>query len=167
MVSLALFDVVKSRLGEDYLSIKWPNDLWFKDKKLAGVLVQNRIIGNQFDFSVVGVGLNVNQKNFYSDAPNPASLIHFSGKEESLPTLLEEILNRLDFYYEKLKTDIHALENIYLRCLYRINKWAEYEGAAGRFTAKITGVDSFGQLLLTDRHGDLRVYGFKEIEYLT
>ncbi len=167
MVSLALFDVVEKRLGCENLYVKWPNDLYYLDKKMAGILIQNRIKGDQLDFTVIGVGLNVNQKEFYSDAPNPGSMIHFSGKEESLPTLLEEILNGLDFYYEKLKTDIHSLKTIYLQRLYRIGEWAEYEDAAGRFTAKITGVDSFGRLLLTDRQGDLRVYGFKEIEYLT
>ncbi len=166
MVSLALFDVVKLRLGNKNLSLKWPNDLYFQDKKMAGILIQNRIKGDQLDFSVIGVGLNVNQKEFHSDAPNPASLIHFSGKEEKLSLLLDEIIKRLKFYYEKLKSDINSLKTIYLQRLYRINEWAEYEDSAGRFTAKITGVDSFGRLLLTDRQGDLRVYGFKEIEYL-
>ncbi len=166
MVSLALFDVVGHRLGIENLSIKWPNDLWFKDKKLAGVLVQNRIKGNQLDFSVIGVGLNVNQKKFFSDAPNPASLIQFSGKEENLINLLAELLERLENYYERLKTNIKSLENLYLQKLYHIDNWAWYCDEAGLFTAKITGVDRYGRLLMTDRQGGLRVYGFKEVTFL-
>ncbi len=166
MVSLALFEVVEHRLGAEHLSIKWPNDLWFKDKKLAGVLVQNRIKGNQLDFSVIGVGLNVNQKKFLSDAPNPASLLHFTGKEENLPGLLDEILKQLGYYYDKIETDIKSLEDLYLQKLYRIDEWGEYCDEAGVFTAKITGIDQYGRLLMTDRQGNLRVYGFKEVTFL-
>jgi BirA family biotin operon repressor/biotin-[acetyl-CoA-carboxylase] ligase len=166
MVSLALFEVVERRLGSEHLSIKWPNDLWFKGKKLAGVLVQNRIKGNQLDYSVIGVGLNVNQKDFRSDAPNPASLIHFSGKEENLPGLLDEILKQLGYYYERVKMDIKSFEDLYLQKLYRIGEWGEYRDEAGNFTAKITGIDRYGRLLMTDRQGNLRVYGFKEVIFL-
>jgi len=165
MISLALFDVVERGLGSENLSIKWPNDLWFKDKKLAGVLVQNRIKGNQLDFSVIGVGLNVNQEKFLSDAPNPASMIHFSQKEENPAVLLDEILKRLENYYEKLKTDIKSLENLYRQKLYHMGEWAEYSDEAGNFTAKITGIDQYGRLLMTDRQGNLRVYGFKEVAF--
>lgn len=166
MISLALFDVIERRLGSGHLSIKWPNDLWYKDKKLAGVLVQNRIKGNELDFSVIGVGLNVNQKKFLTDAPNPASLIHFSGKEENLPGLLDEILKQLSYYYEKIKADIKSLENLYLQKLYRLGEWGEYRDEAGNFTARISGINQYGQLLLTDSEENLRVYGFKEIIFL-
>ena len=166
MISLALFDVVERRLGAENLSIKWPNDLWFKDQKLAGVLVQNRIKGNKLDFSVIGVGLNVNQKKFLTDAPNPASLIHFSGKEENLSGLLDEILKQLSYYYEKIKTDIKSLEDLYLQKLYRIGEWGKYRDEAGNFTARISRINQYGQLLLTDSEGNLRVYGFKEIIFL-
>ncbi len=166
MVSLALFEVVERRLGSEYLSIKWPNDLWFKGKKLAGVLVQNRIKGSRLDFSVIGVGMNVNQKKFLTDAPNPASMIHFSGKEENLPGLLDEILKQLGYYYDKIETDIKSLEDLYLQKLYRIDEWGEYGDKAGVFIAKITGTDRYGRLLMTDRQGNLRVYGFKEVTFL-
>ncbi len=165
MISLALFDAVERRLGHDPLRIKWPNDLYFNNKKLAGVLVQNRIKASQLDFSVIGIGLNVNQKKFFSDAPNPASLIHFSKKEESLFGLLNEILKQLGYYYEKIKTDIKSLEGLYLQKLYRMSEWAEYSDEAGIFTAKITGIDRYGRLLMTDRQGNPRVYGFKEVKF--
>ena len=167
MISLALFDVVERRLGNEGLFIKWPNDLWFHDKKLAGVLVQNRVTGNQLEYSVVGVGLNVNQKNFYSDAPNPGSMIHFSGKKENLSRLLDEILIQFSIYYQKIIQNEKSLENSYLQRLFQMGKWADYSDAAGRFTAQITGINQYGQLILSDRQGKQRVYGFKEIEFLT
>ncbi len=166
MISLALFDVAERRPGHEFLRIKWPNDLYFNNKKLAGVLVQNMIKANQIDFSVIGVGLNVNQKKFFSDAPNPVSLIHLSKKEESLSGLLDEILKQLGYYYEKIKTDIKSLEGLYLQKLYRMGEWAGYSDEAGIFTAKITGINRYGQLLMTDRQGNLRVYGFKEVKFL-
>ncbi len=166
MVSLALFDVVAHRLGLENLSIKWPNDLWYKDSKLAGVLVQNRIKGNQLDFSVIGVGLNVNQKKFFSDAPNPASMIQFSGKAENLSALLNELLKRLGHYYEKIMSDKKSLQPAYLQKLYRSGVWAGYCDETGHFTARITGVNQYGQLLLADRQGNMRVYGFKEVTFL-
>ena len=166
MVSLALFDVVKQSLGEEHLSIKWPNDLYYKDEKLAGILIQNRVVGNQIDFSVIGVGLNVNQKVFYSDAPNPVSMANISGKEEDLTGLLHDFLEKFSHYYEKIKKDIYALEPAYLSHLYHFDEWHVYKEAAGEFTAKITGIDAYGRLLLTDDNGNRRKYGFKEVAFL-
>ncbi|GMT46182.1 MAG: biotin--[acetyl-CoA-carboxylase] ligase [bacterium] len=166
MISLALFDVTERRLGCEFLRIKWPNDLYFNNKKIVGVLVQNRIKADQLDFSVIGVGFNVNQRKFFSDAPNPASLIHFSKKEESLSGLLDEILEQLSYYYEKIKADIKSLEDLYLQKLYRMGEWAGYSDEAGIFMAKITGINRYGQLLMTDRQGNQRIYGFKEVKFL-
>ncbi len=166
MISLALFDVAARHLMGGYLCIKWPNDLYFNEKKLAGVLVQNRIKANLLDFSVIGVGFNVNQKKFYSHASNPVSIILFSNKEESLSDLLEEILKRVNFYYEKIKNNIKSLEDLYLQRLYRMGEWADYEDETGHFTAKIIGIDRYGLLLMTDRKGQQRTYGFKEVKFL-
>ncbi len=166
MISLALWNVAARRLDKKALFIKWPNDLWYKDKKLAGVLVQNRINGNLLDFSVLGIGLNVNQKSFVSDAPNPASLIHFTGKEETVSALLSEILRQVEVLYRKIHSDISSLNALYLKKLYRMNQQAVYADAHGRFTAMITGVDSYGRLLLLDSNGNLRTYGFKEVRFL-
>jgi BirA family biotin operon repressor/biotin-[acetyl-CoA-carboxylase] ligase len=166
MVSLTLFDVLKKRLKNHHLAIKWPNDLLCDEKKIAGILIQNNIKGSLLDFSVTGVGLNVNQETFQSDAPNPGSLIRFTHKEENKDVLLAEILSRLGYYYEKLKSDIHALRKDYLQRLYRFQVQADYADATGRFSATITGVDAYGRLLMTDNAGNRRQYGFKEVRFL-
>jgi len=165
LAGVRMVHVLRSRFGIGNAGLIWPNDVLVDGRKLAGILgesvpqASDRIV-------IIGVGLNVNQKEFHSDAPNPGSLIHFTGKEENVPQLLEEILDRLKYYYEKLKTDIHILKDSYLQQLYRINIWADYEDTTGKFIAKITGVDQYGRLLLMDRQGHLRTYGFKEVNFL-
>ncbi len=166
MVSLALSEVLKKYLENHTVIIKWPNDIWCNDKKIAGILIQNRIKGNLLDYSVVGVGLNVNQTVFHSGAPNPASLKSFTGKNEDRFALLNTLLEKVAGYYTKLRTDRKALESLYLHNLYRFNEQASYADAQGPFTAKITGVDTYGRLMLVDNQGERRIYGFKEVRFL-
>ncbi|HFB62309.1 MAG TPA: biotin--[acetyl-CoA-carboxylase] ligase [Bacteroidetes bacterium] len=166
MVSLALLEVLKTRLENHVLKIKWPNDIWCNDKKIAGILIQNRIKGDLLDYSVVGVGLNVNQTTFRSGAPNPASLKSFTGKNEERFALLHAILEKVSGYYTKLRTDRKALEPLYLHNLYHFNEQASYADDQGLFTGKITGVDSFGRLILVDSSGVQHIYGFKEVRFL-
>ena len=166
MVSLALSDVLKKYLGNHTVKIKWPNDIWCNDKKIAGILIQNRIKGNLLDYSVAGVGLNVNQTAFRSGAPNPASLKSFTGKNEDRFALLNSILERITLYYRMLKDGLKVLGPAYLQNLYHYNEWAFYADDRGAFTAKITGVDAYGRLMLADEHGVQRIYGFKEVRFL-
>ncbi len=166
MVSIALLDVLKTRLENHALKIKWPNDIWCNDKKIAGILIQNRIKGNLLDYSVAGVGLNVNQTVFRSGAPNPASLKSFTGKNEDRFALLDALLEKVNIYYTKLRTDRKALEPHYLHNLYRFNEWASYADDKGNFFAKITGVDTYGRLMLVDERGAERIFGFKEVQFL-
>ncbi len=166
MVSLALCDVLSASLDARKLAVKWPNDILYDGKKLAGILIQNRIRGNRMDYAVVGVGLNVNQRTFAGAGPNPVSVASVTGKEEDRTALLQAILTRLGFYYEKLKQDDFALEPSYLQKLFRAQQWAGYRDANGHFVAKITGVNTYGQLLMQDKQGKIRTYGFKEVVFL-
>ena len=80
------------RLFDEPLTIKWPNDIYWKDKKLAGILLENAIIGNEVKYTIAGIGLNVNQTEFVSDAPNPVSLKQISGKEYAIDPLMQDLL---------------------------------------------------------------------------
>ena len=83
------------RTPDDYTSdtsIKWPNDIYWKDKKIAGILIENELTGKQITSSVLGVGLNINQTVFHSDAPNPVSLAQIIGHEEERQLILESII---------------------------------------------------------------------------
>ena len=102
-VSLGLVDVLEKHLSEG-ISIKWPNDIYYKDDKIAGILIENSILRDKIDSSVIGVGLNVNQEVF-AHAPNPVSLKQITGKEYDLEILLEEMVRSILNRYDQMKQD--------------------------------------------------------------
>ena len=168
VVSLALYDIVQKQLPDQQIRIKWPNDLYCGNKKLAGVLIQNFLKGNQINYSVAGIGLNVNQEFFVSDAPNPASMIQFTHKPLPLDALRNELLHAIEYYYQCIsgpdtRKDVH---NTYMERLYRRGQISEYKDENGVFSGKITDISAFGQLMIEDLAGKTRVYNFKEVEFL-
>ena len=91
MVSVAMIDVLKKYLPEESLFIKWPNDIYFNNKKIAGILIKNEIKGMMLGTSIIGVGLNVNQESFGENLPNPISLKMITGKDYDLEEILMNI----------------------------------------------------------------------------
>src|SRR5680860_150521 len=85
MVSLGLVEYLRHEVRD--VSIKWPNDIYIGNKKIAGILIENAIKGRNLFSTVIGVGLNLNQKNFLSDAPNPVSLYQLTGKEYNIKSV--------------------------------------------------------------------------------
>jgi len=168
IISLSLWEVLDSILRKKKVSIKWPNDIYVGDKKIAGVLIQNFIKANSIDLSVIGVGLNVSQKQFLSDAPNPTSIILESGMECPHDNLLDDILETFAQQVEKYtsSSSFTALTKHYLEKLYRMGDNAIYKDNKGLFSATISGISEFGHLLLTDNQGVQRSYGFKEVEFI-
>ena len=168
IISLSLWEVLDSILRKKKVTIKWPNDIYVGDKKIAGVLIQNFIKANSIDLSVIGVGLNVSQKHFFSDAPNPTSIILESGMECPHDNLLEDILETFAQYIERFNvpSSFTALTKSYLEKLYRIDGNAIYKDKNGLFSATISGISEYGHLLLTDNQGVQRSYGFKEVEFV-
>jgi BirA family biotin operon repressor/biotin-[acetyl-CoA-carboxylase] ligase len=143
------------------VEIKWPNDIYVGDQKICGVLIENRLQGTEIKESIIGIGLNVNQREFKSDAPNPVSLYQLSDLETDLDELLIKFLTEFDSAYQCVTTPI-----AYRQRLYRKGKEALYRDQAGTFTAKLMNVSSDGRLLLVDQDGRERCYAFKEIEYI-
>ncbi len=166
VISMALYESISKTLPSENLFIKWPNDLYYNKKKIAGVLIQNYVKGQQINFAIIGVGLNVNQKIFLSDAPNPASLIHFTENEMDIPSLLDEILKAFERHYDALEDPQKRFElhQKYLDHLYLRNQWSNFSDISGTFSGKITGINDYGQLLIEDSNGNQRVFGFKEVK---
>jgi len=166
LISIVLYETLSDILSPERLFIKWPNDLYYDKKKIAGVLIQNYVKGQQINFAVIGVGLNVNQKIFHSDAPNPASIIHFTGKEIEIRPLLDEILKKFENHYDALYDAEKRMElrEKYLEHLYLRNQWTDFSDESGTFSGKITGINDYGQLHIEDRDGNQKTYGFKEIK---
>ena len=167
IVSVALCETLETYLKplvpQESLSIKWPNDIYYGDRKLCGILIENRLQGSTFKDSIIGIGTNVNQEVFLSDAPNPVSLRQILGREINRETLLNEFLQR---FKETFLCEAETVSTKYRSLLYRKDGFYEYEDAKGRFQAKVLNVLNDGHLVLLDTEGTARIYAFKEVSYI-
>lgn len=165
-VALGIKDFIRQQKINN-VKIKWPNDIYIADGKVCGILIQTTIQGSRFGYAVVGIGLNVNQVAFISEAPNPVSLKMITGKDYELSEKLSELCACLDFRYAQLrKKDLKALDADYLNSLYRFMEWHTYSILNDTFEARITGINGMGQLLLENRSGKRFTCDLKEIKYL-
>ena len=145
------------------VAIKWPNDIYWKDMKVAGILVENAIIGSEVKYSIAGIGLNVNQTVFVSDAPNPVSLKQITGKEYDIDQWMQDLL-------EAVKAVLNEPEEViwseYKAHLYRKEGFWPYEDKNGGFEAQIENVLPTGEIVLRDTDNKERIYHFKQIRYV-
>ena len=166
MISVTIINVLKKYLPEESLSIKWPNDIYFNDKKIAGILIKNEIRGMMMGTSIIGIGLNVNQTSFNEDLPNPISMKMITGNDYDLEDLLSVIIGQL--------TTVNSQQQIfsfqfsvfsYTNKLYRYNQWALYEHEGQVKEMMITGYDRFGRLILKEKNDREVVCDLKEISF--
>lgn len=157
-VSLAICEALSEHIGD--LSIKWPNDIYWRNAKIAGILIENSLQGSVIRDSIVGVGLNVNQRQFMSDAPNPISLWQICEHETDREQLLKDILAALDRLLGQ------EVRERYLAMLYRRKGFHPYVDKNGAFMAELEDVEDDGHLLLCDDSGGRRRYAFKEVTFI-
>lgn len=161
-LNIAVSVAIIRLIGEPF-TIKWPNDIYYRDKKLAGILLENAIVGSMVKYSIAGVGLNVNQTKFTSDAPNPVSLKQITGKTYDIDQLMKDL-------FEAVKAVLNEPEeriwSEYKDHLYRREGWYAYEDHNGRFEARIIDVLPTGEIVLQDKQGNERIYHFKQIRYV-
>lgn len=163
-VSLGIVDVI-NLLGVKSF-IKWPNDIFINNRKTGGILIENYLFGNKISATVVGVGINVNQTLFAYAGSQATSLKIETKLDFDRNELFHLLLNSLNKWIGRLygkKYDI--IRKTYLKHLLLYNQWAEYIDAGGKMHGCIRGVSEEGQLLVEDQQGNIRNYGFKEIEY--
>lgn len=149
-------------------SVKWPNDIYCGDRKICGILIENMISGDRLSASVIGVGLNVNQKEFLSDAPNPVSLLQVSGRESDRRVVLERILSAFSVYYGRACSG-ENLDGEYLSRMYRRGERHRFADNIRKteFEGVIEGIDECACMLVRDcSDGTVRHYAFKEIAYI-
>jgi BirA family biotin operon repressor/biotin-[acetyl-CoA-carboxylase] ligase len=145
------------------ITVKWPNDIYWNDRKLAGILIENSFQANKVK-TVIGIGLNVNQNTFVSSAPNPVSLRQIIGKTVDITNLLESICrNIIDLYTELNVEYIYAR---YAQMLFRKDGFHRYKSENGLFTARIIAVQPDGQLELETEAGERKSFYFKEVQFL-
>ena len=169
LISVAICDTLSQYTPD--IRIKWPNDIYYRDRKLCGILIEHDIEGTHLSRSIIGVGVNVNQAEFVSDAPNPISLSQVLGHEVEREELLTRIVNHFATLYEWYAAQDEALDSPtlhtrYTALLYRRNEEAPYRDAQGLFTATLRDVAPDGRLLLEDEQGTQRSYLFKEVAYI-
>ena len=168
LISLAVSDFADELLSH-YGSplrtkIKWPNDIYVGDRKLAGILIENRLTGRYIDRSIAGIGFNVNQTEFTSDAPNPVSIAQLIGQTIELEPLLIILAGKMADYVDNYNDNTQGLIRHYMERLYRGDgREYRFRRADGtEFSASITGVDPDGTLHLSDS----RKYFFKEVVFV-
>jgi BirA family biotin operon repressor/biotin-[acetyl-CoA-carboxylase] ligase len=165
IASLSLVDVLDKQ-GVGAL-IKWPNDILAGTSKISGILIENSIIADRISHSVIGIGLNVNQEAFDQDNPSPTSLLIEKGCQFDMNLLLSDFHTALEGWYRVLfagKKEV--IEKAYTERLFRMGIPAEYSDGREVFKGTICGVLAGGELELRLENGEIRRFGFKEIEYL-
>ena len=176
--ALAVERVLSKYIGN--VSIKWPNDVYYKDFKICGMLIEHSLLGGKINYTIPGIGINVNQRVFLSDASNPISLVNVLGHEvptsEILDGLVDEILTMCDQLPEKAE-EIHRE---FLSKLYRRDGFHEYQSTirsasadglsvleeGEHFQARIVNVHPDGMLDLMTTEGHIHTFAFKEVAFI-
>ena len=165
IISLAIKEELDTYTTD--ISIKWPNDIYWKEKKICGMLIENDLMGRNISQSIAGIGININQETFHSSAPNPVSLRQITGKEFDLFEILKNIVLRIQSYYSLLKKgNTESIVCQYEMSLFRKEGMHRFKDANGEFLARIIRVEPEGRLILEDEMLNKRGYMFKEVEYL-
>jgi BirA family transcriptional regulator, biotin operon repressor / biotin---[acetyl-CoA-carboxylase] ligase len=168
IISLAVLDLVKLHVPVNMSpKIKWPNDIFVGDKKIAGILIENSIMGNRIENAIAGIGININQEKFTGNAPNPVSLKLITGKEYCIEDCLKDFCVFLNNRYEQLRKNFYKeIDADYLANNYRYNIFSKFRKNKSILNAKISGISEFGKLQLKDINENISEYAFKEIEYI-
>lgn len=149
-----------------HLSVKWPNDIYYGDYKLAGILIEHSLSGMYVDYSVVGIGLNVNEDSFPKELPNPISLSQITNVEYDILELHQQIMVIAEQRLKSLLQGKYSLiHKDYMSHLYRREGLHHYRDARGDFWASILDVQPSGHLVLRTEEGEERVYSFKEVVF--
>lgn len=183
-VPLAIIEVLDEVISDDFegmsflaeavrlesmpskLSIKWPNDIYYENHKLAGILINSTIKANMMDVSIIGIGLNVNQMKFQDWPTHPISLKLISDMDYDIQLLLKQIVEHVITKVELLKSNPTAIEHAYLKRLFRYQTWADYIVDGKTLRLFMTGIDSFGRLQLVDEQQQLHSFEIKQIKFL-
>ncbi len=165
LISLGVSDYLKTHT--ENVNIKWPNDIYVNNKKIAGILIEQSIMGDYLSYSICGIGLNINQQKFISDAPNPTSLNLLTNKTYNLEDELTKLLASIENRYLQVKNgNVQQLEQEYLNALYWINERHTFEDEKEQFSGQIIGISEFGQLQIKDENKTIRTYNFKEVSFI-
>ena len=173
----SILSPLASRLSP--ITIKWPNDIYYNDQKLVGILIENTLSGRQIAYTIAGVGINVNQTQWLSNAPNPVSMKQITGEEYDVENLLNAFLEAIQ-RWETASTE--QLREEYIKHLYRRTGWHPYlarevsvaptniqlsaQAADGVFLAQWVDITPQGEWVLRLKSGEEKRYHFKQVRFV-
>lgn len=170
VLSQAIALAVQQVLSEyvDGITVKWPNDIYYHDSKLCGILIECNLVGGMVSDCIIGVGINVNQRMFLSDAPNPISLAQITGFTLKRELILQKVVERFVALYADIECGVSGqIAEEYMQSLYRREGFYHYiEPDGDDFDAEIINVLPTGHLVLRLLSGEVRRYELKEIRFV-
>ena len=172
-LNIAVAVAVQRMLGTDF-TIKWPNDIYWQDKKIAGILIENTIIGSEVKYSIAGIGLNVNQTEWHSDAPNPVSLKQITGQTYDIHALMQQLFEQVqkaltEDLWSYYKAHLYRREGVWPFVEREVNIAPTMNASAdtpNRFMASIEDVLPTGEIVLRDEQNKQRIYHFKQVRFV-
>ncbi len=160
-VALATHDFYKNYAGDE-TTIKWPNDLYWRDRKAGGILIENNFRGSEWTFAIAGIGININQTRFDPLLPNPVSLKQITGRDFNVIQLARELCKKLEERYQQmLSLNTESLLKQYEAVMYKRGENANLRKDGKVFQAMIRGVSPSGGLIAGENQ-----YDFNEIEWV-
>lgn len=144
--------------------IKWPNDIYISHRKVGGILITHRIMGNEISQTIVGIGVNINQEVFSPEIPNPASLIHYTCRALDLRKCLNDLCSCLDRRYADLRRTGALSDEEYANHLYGSGQICRFLADGHSFSGTILGVDDTGRLIIQQQNGSRSAYAHQEVE---
>ena len=163
--SISVYETLKKYNLLD-LTIKWPNDIMTVDKKISGILIENNIKGNRIKYSVIGIGININQREF-KNLPNATSIFIETGKLNSIETLAKELQEALEKNFNLFKINENELINNYNSLLYRKNETSNFSiNDMSKFQGKIIEVGIDGKITIEVSKTHLSKYSESEIKLI-
>ena len=164
-VALAVLHTIRHELnGGIQASIKWPNDIYAGDRKIAGILIEHTLIGSSVKNSIIGIGININQLDFPASLPNPVSLKQLTGNDYDLSEMLDMICLNFENEYSRLrKHEFQLIDADYNSKLYGRGRDLEFTTTGPSFTGRIQGVDDIGRLCVLTADGGLPMFNHGEI----
>lgn len=160
-VALACCDFYKNYAGDE-TRIKWPNDLYWRDRKAGGILIENSFRGSEWTFAIAGMGININQAQFHPSLPNPVSLKQITGKEFDVLTLARELCSKLEErFFALANSSAESIIQQYEAVMYKRGQVVILKKNDQVFKTLVRGISPAGKLIAGDK-----LYDFGEVEWL-
>jgi len=163
--SLGVSNFLMRKYNDAKVTIKWPNDIYVDDKKIAGILIQNQLKGTNISKTIVGIGLNVNEKDFPEDIPNPISMFDISQNESNLLEVKQELEKEVLSFLSKMILAKKLQKNLYTEHLYRRGETHNFEIEEKQIKATLVGVNEEGKLILKIGEKE-KAFNFRELKFI-